>query len=187
MASNRSKSSPSRTLSSKAVASSGRYGVFGNQPLYLLYLLWNTNLPRTHIHTGHSDTFPALPGAFSNSKPKLFQRPKILSQVKILILAKQRMYLCPVWANTSLTPVAGNRRIFLFQHGQHLLKSRERILPFCGIPSHCLLHLLPGSKADQHAGNRICQYGTYQSPDRKSCRKKPCRIYLVDKKSLSAK
>ncbi len=92
------------------------------------------------------------------------------------------MYFRPERTAAALASAAGDRLIFLFQNGQHLLQNRRfsqhRLFP------HRLIHLLRGSKADQRAGNGIGQYGSNQCAGREESRQKSCCIHLVHQKAL---
>ena len=88
-----------------------------NKPIYLLYLIRDTYPGGAHGKAGHFRAFPAPPGALSDSHIQFPQRPVFLSEEKVLILPKYRMYLRPVGTDTSLAAVTGNGGKFPFQNG----------------------------------------------------------------------
>ena len=154
--------------------------------LHSLHFLRDAYFPRARIHAGHLHALAAAPCALGDPKPQLFQCPVVFSEMKILILAEQCMDLRSVRADAPLTSVTRDRRVLLFQHGEHLVKVRNRHSRIPGIPSQGGIHLFLRSESDQNTRNRVGQRKADQRLLRKPCGKEPCRVHLVDQKPLFA-
>ena len=77
---------------------------------------------RTFFHAIHSCTDITITGGFFDVKTELFERPKILAEMIIIILSEHCVYFDSVRAYTSLTSVARNRFKIIFKPVYHIFK-----------------------------------------------------------------